>query len=113
TQDNFASLAAGGGSIKGKYSGFAGYLTYNFTPKFRGTIRLESFDDKDGVRFGLPQTAQKYKEGTLTVAYLPNDSFEFRTELRQDSADQKAFSDSKGNTSKSMSGIAFSGIYKF
>ena len=119
SQDNFASLT-GGGSMSGKYSGFAGYVTYMFTPKFRGTVRLESFDDKDGVRFGLPlapgQTgsgAQKFKEGTLTVAYLPSDSFELRAELRQDQADQKAFNDSQGNASKSLSSAALSGIYKF
>lgn len=107
-----------GGSKTGKYDGFAGYITYMFSPKFRGTVRLESFDDKDGVRFGLPTGggttgAQKYKEGTLTVAYLPSDSFEFRAEVREDTADQKVFSDSSANTSKSMTGVAFSGIYKF
>jgi hypothetical protein len=47
------------------------------------------------------------------VAYLPADAFELRAELRQDSADQNAFSDSVGNASKSMSSIALSGIYKF
>lgn len=120
SQDNFASLAAGGGTIKAKYSGFAGYVTYMFTPKFRGTLRAESFDDKDGLHFGQPlapgQTgagAQKFKEATLTVAYLPSDSFELRAELRQDSADQKAFNDGQGNASKSMSSAALSGIYKF
>jgi hypothetical protein len=116
SQDNTVTA---GGTKKGKYSGFAGYITYMITPKFRGTVRLESFDDKDGVRFGLPigpgQTtgSQKFKEGTLTVAYLPSDSFELRAEVRQDSADEKSFSDSAGNASKSMSSLAFSGIYKF
>jgi hypothetical protein len=117
SQDNMAS---GTGTIKGKYSGFAGYVTWNITPKFRGTVRLESFDDKDGARFGLPAGggttgAQKYKEGTLTLAYLPNDSFEFRGEVRQDSADQNVFADSANppNFNKSMSSFALSGIYKF
>jgi len=111
TQDNTVSA---GGTIKGKYSGFAGYVTYMFTPKFRGTLRIESFDDKDGVKFGgLAVGAQKYKEGTVTVAYLPSDSFEFRTEVREDTADQKGFLDSTGNASKTMSSLAFSGIYKF
>ena len=109
-QKNFASAT---GTKTGKFSGFAGYVTYMFTPKFRGTIRLESTDDKDGERFNNPATAQKFKEGTLTVAYLPADSFELRAEVRQDQADQKAFSDSLGNTSKSQSSLALSGIYKF
>jgi hypothetical protein len=118
SQDNFASAT---GAIKAKYSGFAGYVTYMFTPKFRGTIRLESFDDKDGARFGLPvgsgtTGAQKYKEGTLTVAYLPADSFEFRAEVREDQADQAVFADSSAataNFSKNQSSVAVSGIYKF
>jgi hypothetical protein len=112
SQDNFVNLTDGS-TMKGKYSGFAGYLTWMITPKFRGTLRLESFDDKDGARFGSPAGAQKYKEGTLTLAYLPSDSFEMRAEVRQDKADQTAFSDSAGNTSKSMSSAALSGIYKF
>jgi hypothetical protein len=111
-QKNYVSLVDGS-TITGKYSGFAGYVTYMFSPKFRGTLRFESFDDKDGVRFGQPAGAQKFKEGTITVAYLPADAFELRAELRQDSADQNAFSDSVGNASKSMSSIALSGIYKF
>ena len=122
SQKNFGELTNGtptGNSITGKYSGFAGYITYMFTPKFRGSVRLESFDDKDGVRFAQPvgpgetNGAQKFKEATLTVAYLPADSFELRVEGRQDSADQKSFSDSHANTSKSMSTLAFSALYKF
>ena len=121
-QKNFGELnngAATGNTITGKYSGFAGYITYMFTPKFRGTVRFESFDDKDGTRFGQPigpgetNGSQKFKEGTLTVAYLPADSFEFRVEGRQDSADQKSFSDSHAKASKSMSTLAFSALYKF
>ena len=112
SQDKYVNLTDGS-SMKGKYSGFAGYITYMITPKFRGTVRLEAFDDKDGARFGLPANAQKYKEGTLTVAYLPADSFEVRAELRQDKADQTAFTSSNGSTSKSMSSVAFQGLYKF
>jgi len=112
TQDNFVNLTTAA-SMKGKYSGFAGYITYMFSPKYRGVLRLESFDDKDGVRFGAPAGAQKYKEGTLTLAYLPSDSFEARAEVRRDSADQASFSDSLGNASKNMSSVSLSGIYKF
>ena len=112
SQDNMVSFV-NGSTIKGKYSGFAGYLTWMITPKFRAALRLESFDDKDGARFNLVAGAQKVKEGTLTLAYLPSDSFELRGEVRQDKADQAAFADSAGNTSKNMSSLAFSGIYKF
>jgi predicted porin len=117
-QKNYVNLADGS-TMTGKFSGFAGYITYMFTPKFRGTVRFESTDDKDGERFGQPvgpgetTGAQKFKEATLTVAYLPADSFELRAEVRQDSADQKSFSNSQGTASKTQSSVALSGIYKF
>jgi hypothetical protein len=115
SQDNFISIVDGS-TIKAKYSGFAGYVTWMITPKFRGAVRLEAFDDKDGARFAGVlgnTTASKYKEGTLTLSYLPADSFELRGEVRRDSADNAVFSDSLGNTSKNMSTVALSGIYKF
>jgi len=106
------ALANGG---KAKYSGFAGYLTLMPTPKFRAVLRLEQFDDHDGVHFGVftttPQT--KYKEGTVTVSYLPADSFELRGEVRTDKADQAVYLDYAGNTSKTLSTFAVQGLYKF
>jgi hypothetical protein len=106
-------LANGG---KAKYSGFAGYLTLMPTPKFRAVLRLEQFDDHDGFHFGTaalatPQT--KYKEGTVTVSYLPADSFEVRAEVRTDKADQAVYVDYSGNTSKTLSTFALQGLYKF
>ena len=46
-------VPSGTGTIKAKYSGYAGYLTYQMTPKWRGVIRLESFDDHDGFPITL------------------------------------------------------------
>ena len=100
-----------GGNAKGKYTGFAGYVTYMFTPKIRGVVRAESFDDKDGLRFGA--ASQKYKEVTLTGAFLASDSFEARAEVRRDQGNNKVFSDSTGTLSKNMTSIALQGLYKF
>ncbi len=102
---------AGGGTTKQKYSGVAGYVTYMFTPKFRGVIRAESFDDKDGFKFGTAST--KYKEVTLTAAFLASDSFEARIEGRRDQANKTVFTDYAGATSKTMTSIALQGLYKF
>ena len=102
---------AGGGTTKQKYSGVAGYVTYMFTPKFRGVVRAESFDDKDGFHFGTVST--KYKEVTLTGAFLASDSFEARVEGRRDQATNKVFTDYAGATSKTMTSIALQGLYKF
>ena len=102
---------AGGSTTKAKYSGFAGYVTYMFTPKFRGVVRAESFDDKDGVHFGTAGT--KYKEVTLTGSFLTSDSFEARIEGRRDQATNTAFTDYAGAASKTMTSIALQGLYKF
>src|SRR5437867_4201056 len=110
SQENFTSLV-NGSTMKAKYSGFAGYVTYMFTPKFRGVVRAESFDDKDGVHFGTAGT--KYKEVTLTGAYLASDSFEARVEGRRDNATNPMFTDYAGATSKTMTSIALQGLYKF
>lgn len=118
TQKEFPSAS---GAISAKYSGAAFYVTYAFIPKLKGTVRVETFTDKDGLRFALPtdtsdpaaSPAKKFMEGTVTVAYLPSDAFELRAEVRQDQADNKAFVDSKGQFSKSLMTMALQGLYKF
>jgi hypothetical protein len=112
TQENFPGPT---GSFKAKYSGEALYVTYMFSPKWRGVLRYESFDDKDGLRFGAPNafTGDKYKEGTITVSYLAADSFELRGEVRRDTANNQVFTDNSGGMSKSLLTYAIQGIYKF
>ena len=105
-----------GGVKKGTYSGFAGYASYLFTPKFKGTLRLESFDDKDGFRFGFPvstTSGSKLKEYTLTLAYMPADSYELRAEIRQDRANEQVFTADNGNFSKNLTTFAVQALYKF
>ena len=111
-------VPSGTGTIKAKYSGYAGYLTWIMTPKFRGVVRLESFDDHDGFRFGpgaatLTNPQVKYTEGTLTLAYIPADSFELRAEVREDRADQQVFAQYDGTPSKTLMTMALQGLYKF
>jgi hypothetical protein len=103
---------------KAKYSGYAGYVTFLPTPKFRAVLRLESFDDHDGVHFGagaatLTNPQVKYTEGTVTLAYLPSDSFELRAEVREDKADQTVFRQYDGTSSKTLMTLALQGLYKF
>lgn len=110
-QDN--ALAGG---AKAKYSGFAGYFTWLLNPKWRLAVRAESFDDHDGFHFGttgLPTPGTKYKEGTVTIAFIPADNFELRAEVRDDTADQAVFKQFDGTTSKSLMTMALQGLYKF
>jgi hypothetical protein len=111
TQDN--ASVSGGGTGKAKYTGEALYVTYMFMPKLRGVLRVENFDDKDGLRYATAD--RKYKEITLTASYLASDSFEGRAELRRDSADKDAFFKygSGAADSKSMMSVALQALYKF
>ena len=110
SQDN-----VGANGTTAKYNGVAGYVTYMFTPKLRGVVRVESFDDKDGFHFAPAAflgTDTKYREVTATASFLASDSFEARVEVRRDQANNAVFSDS-GGTSKSMMSAALQGLYKF
>ena len=105
-----------GGTKDMKYNGVAGYVSYLFVPRIKGTLRVESFDDKDGFRF--PQAAlisgggEKFREYTLTVAYLAADNFELRGEVRTDKADKAVFTDG-GGLSDSLTTFAVQALYKF
>jgi len=100
------------GAAKQKYNGFAGYGNYLFTPKLRGAVRVERFDDKNGFRFNTPP-GTKYAEATVTGAYLAADSFELRAEARRDQASNPVFANFNGTFSKTLMTIALQGLYKF
>src|SRR5438552_3595925 len=102
--------AGGGATTSQKYTGLAGYGSYMFTPKLRGVARVEQFDDKDGLHFGIAGT--KYRELTATGAYLASDSFEARAELRQDQATNAVVRDFNGATSKTQLTLAVPGPHK-
>ena len=86
-QENFTSLV-NGASIKAKWDGAAAYANYQANDQWRLSVRAEYFDDKDGYRTGV---IQKWKEGTLTLAYLPTKFIELRGEARYDKSDSGAF----------------------
>src|SRR5258706_2902348 len=101
-----------GTTEKSKYSGEALYVTYMITPKWRATVRGEWMKDSDGLLFGV--TDNKMKETTLTLAYLPTDSFEIRAEVRGDHSDKAFFLNTDSvTTEKSLTTYALEGIYKF
>ena len=111
-KDGIGSAAS---PAKATYSGFAGYVSYLFMPKLKGSLRAESFNDKDGFHFGTPggtTTGSKYKEYTLTLAYLAADNFELRGEIRADRANQSVFRDSS-SFSKTLTTFAVQALYKF
>src|ERR1700687_739414 len=86
-QENVTSLVDGT-SIKARWDGAAAYANYQVNDQWRLSVRAEYFDDKDGYRTGV---IQKWKEGTLTLAYLPTKFIELRGEARYDKSDSGAF----------------------
>jgi Putative beta-barrel porin-2, OmpL-like. bbp2 len=86
-QENVTSLV-NGASTTAKWDGAAAYANYQPNDQWRLSVRAEYFDDKDGYRTGV---IQKWKEATLTLAYLPTKFIEIRGEVRGDKSDSNAF----------------------
>jgi hypothetical protein len=61
--------------------GVLNYLTYTFTPRTSGTVRLEFFDDAQGQRTGFEGL---YTALTAGVTFKPRPAVIFRPELRYD-----------------------------
>jgi hypothetical protein len=104
--DQDSGTAAGGTA---EWNGWAAYANYAFSDKLRGSLRIESFDDKDGFRTG---TVQELESLTLTVGYAPTKSVDLRAEFRQDESDQNVFTEN-GAAKDSETFFGIEGIYKF
>jgi hypothetical protein len=74
--------------------GVLNYLTYTFTPRASGTVRLEFFDDAQGQRTGF---AGLYTALTAGVNVRPRPGVIFRPELRYDyNGESRPFEDRHG-----------------
>src|SRR5439155_6178700 len=70
------------------WSGVAGYLRWQATPRFALAARGESFHDRDGVRTG---TAQSLNEITLTPELRVTDRLILRGDARTDWSNRHVF----------------------
>ncbi|HVS27245.1 MAG TPA: outer membrane beta-barrel protein [Burkholderiales bacterium] len=113
-----ASTADVTGNNTARWWGIAAYAVYQFTDQWRGTLRAEYFDDKDGYRTGV---VQKWKEVTYTMAYLPTKNIELRGEVRYDRSngnppsgpfEDPGFAATRG-TGKGQSSVALEALFKF
>ncbi len=86
------------------------YANYVFTPTWQGTIRLESFDDKDGYKLGYGTGSTK--SATLTVGYSVTPALLVRAEAREDKAPTTAFSKGSSLTDTEQF-YALDALYKF
>jgi len=92
-----------------EWYGVAGYAKYDFTDFISTSIRVEYFNDKDGVRTGI---AQELKEITLTAEFKIAKNLLVRPEYRHDWSTKNGF-DSEHNTfdTKSQDTIALGMMY--
>ncbi|MHB0990580.1 MAG: outer membrane beta-barrel protein [Burkholderiales bacterium] len=108
---NQANATLPNGSIgTATWDGVAGYINYQFNDQWRLSARAEYFNDQNGFRTGI---AQKWKEGTLTLAYMPTAHIEFDAELRQDRSNVASFLNSSGVGKDSQTSEGLEAIYKF
>jgi len=107
---NQAGVVTGTGAAH--WNGIAGYATYQFSPKFAGTLRGEAFNDSGGFRTGF---TQHLNEGTATVAFTPSGPLLFRFEYRLDNSDQPtfAYNNGAGLGRKAQSSFGTEAVVKF
>lgn len=99
------------GKVDAKWNGLAAYWNHTISDQLRLSLRGEYFNDKDGYRTGV---AQKWKEVTATLAYMPTKSVELRAELRGDFSDKSGFLKTDGSTTtKNQQSVGVEAIYKF
>lgn len=93
----------------GHWSGQALYLKYVFSSKNSGTVRLEHFEDSNGLRTGA---AQNLNEITATFEHAWNPAVITRLEFRHDHAGTKFFPSGSGG-SNNQDTITLGQVVKF
>ena len=78
---------------KATWVGVAGYLRVNLLDQFSLCLRVEQFEDGEGVRTG---TAQRLREVTITPEYRPTGDFIVRGDIRMDDSNNAVFMRQKG-----------------
>jgi len=99
-----------GKEASAKWWGVAGYVRYQIDKTWAVIPRIEYLDDSDAFMTG---TAQKLKEGTLTLEGKVGDALLARAEFRRDFSDTAAFKDSKASPLKGQSGVTVGLVYSF
>ncbi|HEV8674268.1 MAG TPA: porin [Methylomirabilota bacterium] len=89
--------------------GLAGYAAYDWTDKLRTAVRLEYFEDADGVRTGSGSRVGVW-EATATLQYKIWKGLVGRLEYRHDQADEPVF---QAATRKSQDTVTLALYYLF
>jgi predicted porin len=91
-----------------EWYGIAAYVKYDFTDFFSTSIRVEYFNDENGVRTGI---AQELKEITLTADFKVAKNLLVRPEYRHDWSTRNAFDSSNTFDTKNQDTIAVGVMY--
>ncbi|GAC1545027.1 MAG: hypothetical protein NVS2B17_26950 [Candidatus Velthaea sp.] len=106
-----ASAFTENGATLANWSGIAGYANYQVSSRLLASGRYEVFKDTDGYRTGF---AQRWREGTLTLAYSPSSAITFRGEVRGDKSDRSVFARTNSTAGfKNASSLGLEAIVKF
>lgn len=87
-QREWANAAPGESSAPATDGGGAGYVQYQFTPKYSIAARTEYLSDRGG---SFSNMTQALKEATGTYRYNPADNFSLFLEYRRDWSNQRYF----------------------
>jgi len=119
-EEDEASLAASATRKNNNASwwGWAGYVAYDWTEALRTVLRVEYFQDSDGIRTLAvgPGSRVELYEVTATLQYKIWKGLVGRLEYRHDSADEKVFSNrAPGNvpTGKTQNTLTLALYYSF
>ena len=96
---DYGNVGSTTNSPSASWWGAGAYINYQFSPKWRASLRGEYFDDQDGyltdAAYVSPPSsllasagAEKLKEVTLTLGFDPIKNFELRLEGRYDDPDR-------------------------
>lgn len=100
------------GELQGAtWQGLTGYLNYQFTDRWRTSLRGEWYDDSNGYTTGL---RQNWREFTVTCGYSPMKNLEFRAETRHDFSNINAFMNTSGTgVSQQQQSYGLEALYQF
>ncbi len=93
------------------WAGVAGYVNYQWTERWRTSVRGEVFNDPEGSRTGV---RQNWKELTLTLGVVPIKNLSLMLEARRDFSNVNAFVNrDRINSNNNQQSYALNMLYQF
>lgn len=107
---DYASAKGKGGASSGNWSGEAVYARYQMPRGNAVALRMEHFEDPNGLRTGF---SQDMNEITFTMEHVWRSDLITRVEFRHDHAGANGFFNSGGGSGRDQDTLTFSQVVKF